>query len=477
MYVVDEDTGKAVSEISRDKKIDRLKYETVEDYEKRTGEKVQGENVKPDDWVDVYGKKIDKNASTDELFNRIPVWKDDTKTFDVEEIDWNRLKQETDEYNKGRDPKDQISTEVMHARIERENKILQARGSSLFHARDYKNQLRERSELLKLKKKYEKLKEGSYKGKEKDANFWLGSELLGGKTPSPDVNYEKVLGKKLDFINDTMRHIHEASGSADVQAKELQESLDRLRTVEEYGLDKTAETVAEAALYAKQKYDTNKKKYGLEKPLYVAPENWDPNAFGSHPEEYAKAIRLSREKAAKKLMHKGYSEEDAKDMAKTHIKGTLDIGHLNIYRKHMQKLHENETEEEKDKRFDDWMMEETEKLLKEGLIGHIHVSDNFGYDDEHLSPGDGNVPIRRFLKKLKEKDMDDIIVEAGSFNGKTAMTDTLSYINSPVFGSGRRTRFNMMRNAHFGANAPGFFIAGSYAPSNQWKMWTDVPLE
>ncbi len=482
MYVVDSDTGAAISRISRDKKIYRLAYETVRDYETRTGKKIKGENVHPDDWVDVYGNKIDRNASTDKLFNRVPKWKSDEKTFEVQEIDWDTLKKETDEFNKGKPKKDQITPEVMYARIELENQIHQARGSSLFHARDYQSVKQQRDTLKSIKENYEKLKKGYSDERKEEAKFWLKKalDINDFSLPGFDIDPEKELQKKLDYANDTLRHTHEASGSSDVRAKELQKSLSRLKSVEEYGLDRTAQTIADAAMYAKEKYEANKEKYGLEKPLFVAPENWDPRAFGSHPEEYRKAIDASRNKMMANLKKRGYGDVEAEVIAKKHIKGTLDIGHLNTYRKYVKKK-PGESEEKMNERFEDWLIEESEKLVKGGYVGHIHLSDNLGFDDEHLSPGEGNVPMKRFIEKMKEfkdkKMIDSLIVEPGSFNGTTAMTDTLAYINSPIFGMNRKTNFGMMRQAHFGANNPGFFIAGAYSPSNKWKLWTDVPLE
>lgn len=57
------------------------------------------------------------------------------------------------------------------------------------------------------------------------------------------------------------------------------------------------------------------------------------------------------------------------------------------------------------------------------------------------------------------------------------MYDTLALINSPVYSARRLQRFGSVRDAHFGYNAPGFFVAGAYAPSNEWRTWTGLDLE
>ena len=31
--------------------------------------------------------------------------------------------------------------------------------------------------------------------------------------------------------------------------------------------------------------------------------------------------------------------------------------------------------------------------------------------------------------------------------------------------------------AHFGYGAPSNYIVGAYAPSNEWKLWSEVPFE
>ena len=481
LLVVDSQTGQAVSGISRDRTLYRLDYETVEDYEKRTGEKVKGENVRPDDWVDTSGNRIDKYANTEELFNRVPKWNEEKKNFEVKELKWKDLEEETKKYNEGRPKHEQIKPEVMYAKINLENKVHQQRGSSLYHGKNYTRVKQARDRAKDLKEKYENLrKELSKSGNEEHARQFLKNALTDKDEAESLANAEdpsKVLQEKIDYYTDDLRYIHEASGSADVQAREAQEVLDRLETVEDFGIKKTADTVAEAAMYAKEKYEANKDKYDLKKPIYVAPENWDPNAYGSHPDEYKNAIEESRKSMVNKLMQRNYSKEEAEKFAKTHIKGTLDIGHLNTYRKFIKKKDKHESEEQMHKRFEDWMIKKVEKLVKGGYVGHIHLSDNFGFDDEHLTPGQGNIPMKRFLKKMEELGMDDLIVEPGSYNIKTAVPDTLNHINSPVYGISRRTRSNQMRQAHFGYQAPGFFIAGSYSPSNEWKMWSDVPLE
>lgn len=139
------------------------------------------------------------------------------------------------------------------------------------------------------------------------------------------------------------------------------------------------------------------------------------------------------------------------------------------------------TKEERDKAFDKWMLKEAEGLVKDGYIGHVHLSDNFGFDDEHLTPGQGNVPMKKFLKRMEKIGMKDMIIEPGSFNPKTSFTDTLALVGSPVYGVGRsvpwQPRFHQINHGHFGYNAPPMFTGGQYVPSNDWRPWSEIPLE
>jgi len=84
--------------------------------------------------------------------------------------------------------------------------------------------------------------------------------------------------------------------------------------------------------------------------------------------------------------------------------------------------------------------------------------------------------MKEFLRKVQEAGIKDITVEQGSYNPHASI-ETLELINSPIYGVGRRLRYKDMRNAHFGYNAPGFFVAGSYVPSNDWRPWSEIPLE
>ena len=170
-------------------------------------------------------------------------------------------------------------------------------------------------------------------------------------------------------------------------------------------------------------------------------------------------------------------EEEAKRLAKEHIKSTIDIGHMNLWRQHMERK-EGETDKEFDKRFNNWAIGKVKDLHKAGVLGHFHIADNFGYDDEHLTPGRGNAPIKEFIQLLEKEGYKDFIVEGGSFNFQTTLPDALTYFGSPVYSVGMGGgRFNQFHQTHFGYQAPPLYIVGAYSPTNEWKLWSEVPIE
>lgn len=464
LFAVDNRTGELVTTISKNREVYRPVYLTAKDVNKAGQKDEFGNVLRADDWVDVRGNKISKDAPPEVLFNRVPKFNSDKTNFEVQKLKWDDLVKETDEWNKA-NPNNQRSPEEMFAILEVENNVLQAKGNSLYHAQQYEDIKHSRDELLDEYTMYKDLE----KMTPENERWKLKSKFLGKyKGIRDEESADDFYNRQIKDMENRMRHIHEASASADVMAKRAEETISHIESAKKYGLKRTADTIAKAAFYAMDTYSKNKDKYGLEDPIYVAPENWDPKMFGSHPDEYEEIIKASRKRMVDLLKMQGKDESTAKQLAETHIKGTLDIGHLNLFREHYKG-------DPKD--FEKWMIKQAKRLVEKGYVSHIHLTDNFGFDDEHLTPGQGNVPMKEFLKEMEKMGVKDLIVEPGSYNPQTAMYDTLAMVNSPVYGIGRRSRFRAVRDGHFGYNAPGFFIAGAYVPSNDWKPWSDIPLE
>lgn len=477
-YMVDNRTGEFVSAIRKDKELFRPRYKTAADIEKENGKKLigqydelKGSAIEADDYVDVNGRWINEK-DTSRLFERIPFWDQKNTKFEVERYNWDKIVEETERYNRKNNTN--LRPEQMFVQIEVENQILQAKGHSLFYARQYEEAAKMAEKTRKALKFYESL-EKSIPESEK----WklMAQRHYDEFIPPENENISEHLKRKLNYWQNELRHIHEASAAADAQAQDRENLLKEIKPIDEYGLQKSTEGIARAGIYAFEETERHKK--DLKTPIYVAPENWQTEMYGGHPDELVKLVTGSREKMAQELvqMH-GKSEEEAKKLAAQHIKSTIDIGHLNLWRQHMV-MKPGESIEERDKRFNKWAIDKTKEMIKAGIVGHIHIADNMGWDDEHLTPGEGNAPIREFVKELEKAGFKDFIIEPGSFNPTVAMPKTWRHFGSPVYASAMQgsVPFGQVWHTHFGYTAPSNYIVGAYSPSNEWKLWSEVPLE
>ncbi len=64
-----------------------------------------------------------------------------------------------------------------------------------------------------------------------------------------------------------------------------------------------------------------------------------------------------------------------------------------------------------------------------------------------------------------------------NFNPVDVVADTFSYFGSPVYNIARGPSFSQFHQQSFGYDAPPFYTVGAYAPSNEWKLWSEVQLE
>jgi len=214
--------------------------------------------------------------------------------------------------------------------------------------------------------------------------------------------------------------------------------------IEDFAVDNSSKTFANVAFEA---YQEAKKE---NKPIPIINiENLYPGMTFSSGEQMSKLILESRKKFVEKAKSKGMSESEAKKQAEKIIGMTLDVGHLNIYKK--------KGFEDKD------LIKEVKQIAK--YVKHIHLTDNFGYSDSHLPPGMGNVPFKEILKKLeKEGDIEGVrkIVEAGGWV-QHFQTSPLSYtlegMGSPVYSEGVGPYWNQaigLQQGYFGGG--GMFL-------------------
>lgn len=138
-------------------------------------------------------------------------------------------------------------------------------------------------------------------------------------------------------------------------------------------------------------------------------------------------IQLCKKKKIVLTLETPITERGLRIVKALGIKITLDIGHANnpLYRVR------NAT------RGDDYKYASIAESIKEQheLIANIHIHDNHGEKDEHLSPGEGNIdflPIIAMLKKVKYKG--PLTIESTMYNFRT-LERGISYIRNLLDGA------------------------------------------
>ncbi len=273
-----------------------------------------------------------------------------------------------------------------------------------------------------------------------------------------------------DFKNETSVFENGAIGLFR-NAEQAKEEIESFKPIAEYGVQKEANTIARSAMEA-LKIEEKKK---LNKPLWVAPEAYAVEMYGSHPNEYRKIIEESRSEMVGMLKdkYKNKSEEELRKIANEHIRGTFDIGHLNMWKKYFKG---------DDKEFAKWMEGNVRDLVKDKIIGHVHLSDNFGFHDEHIELGEGNAPLQEFFKLLKEEGFEGkaIAEPGGQREGELhrVWTSALQLGGSPIYRVDTASRtWTDIGDSYFGRTQSPTFHVGDYAPSKDWTLWSETPFE
>ncbi len=222
--------------------------------------------------------------------------------------------------------------------------------------------------------------------------------------------------------------------------------------VEDFAIDKSSETFSNVALNAYKKHK--------DKPPVISIENMFPGGMAfSYGEELNNLVMSSKKKFVDKAVSDGVmSESKAKKVADKMLGVTLDVGHLNMARKHGF--------EEKD------LMKEVDKI--KGNVKHVHLTDNFGSSDAHLPPGMGNVPTKEILEKLDKEGKGDVkkIVEAGGFVQhfkESPFPYSLDSLGAGFFagGTGQEPYWNQKEGLYQGYSG-GF---GRMLPSTNYNMF------
>ncbi|MBI2142863.1 sugar phosphate isomerase/epimerase [Candidatus Woesearchaeota archaeon] len=438
----------------------------------------------PTAWEGLRGQKIPKTTrDTNLLFDRVPEVEYDDKgvpKFKTHKVEWKEIEQRA-EALKQTDPT--ASPEKLFYQIQLENQIAQSRGASLFYGLRYKEMEKDRDRLREAFEFYQKLDE-TLPPEEK---WKLRQQYPFGRPGAPFVppevlNPVNYLKDALEQAENQLRQVHQSSASADVQAEQTRETLRNLEPIKNYALGKTADTVARAAIYAwdKEKHlrqDVTKGEK-MEKPLFVAVENYFPEVYGGHPDEIKEIVTTARKAMVDEIMKNGekfgvHDKAEAEKLAKEHIKATWDTGHAFIWKKYFKGS---------DEEFKSWYLQKAKEWKEQGIMGHVHVSDNFGWDDEHVIPGQGIAPIKEFVSLIRDK-VDkgeiDLIVEPAHQDYR-ALLGGWRLFGSSIYGTafGRRDSWVDLERSYFGRTAPPYFLYGETAPDPEsWTLWSGQRLE
>ena len=479
----------------------------------------KGRVVKKGDFVDYEG-----NLVTD-LSYRLPAFDSKTNRFKTQSMGWEEISKEAEVMTKSarehfrnwdsmsKEEKKQSKWEnrIKYAREnglkEKDIEVLPeeayvisglettaatARGWAHSYGGEFDEKVQSLKKLKEAKKIYTVLqdevdpeKQHLLKKKVRDLHLSIAGEFVDPESKLP----VELIDQEMRKLKNSMMQSQEASANQWTQAETNRERIKNVQSGDTYGLQESFDAYAQAGIKAMVESDNlekNQKKLGREfrKPIALAIENLFPDRFGGHPDELIDVIQGSRRRMAKKLQQQGMSEEKAKKKAEKHIYGTFDTAHMNMWWKHWQG-DQKKTFAENKVDFDEWYLEKVEKMAKNKIIGHLHLVDSYGYDDEHLAPGEGNTPVTRALKIFKKHGYKgDIIIEPGAdFDVDSGGTQTLlkawKHFGSPIYGvgSGASRSFGSVQNAYAGQPQPPYFTIRPYAPSEDWSLWSGVPLE
>jgi len=267
----------------------------------------------------------------------------------------------------------------------------------------------------------------------------------------------KVEGQYLDFNQIAEKNPKMFAQIVEEKGRIERELINKLRQVdvkrlvptEEFALEKTKQTIGNAAFMAY-------KKFGEKAPV-ISLENFFPNTAFSRAESMKKLVEESRKAFVEKAKNEGYSESEAKAIASKLIGVTWDTGHINLIRKYG--FGDDEQGHFDSKKFGKFMADEAKTIAP--YVKHVHLADNFGYNETHLPPGMGEVPFKEILRELEKAGYSGKnIVEAGNFVAQKMGLPTpyvLEAFGSPLYAAQASPYWNVMKQT---SGYPGAYFGG-----------------
>jgi hypothetical protein len=532
--LLDDRTSQKLETVQKDRLVAYPDWLVAE--EKHWGVDTSGKKVliEKNDYINYQGQKIQDIDVYDSTKGRVPKYDAEKKRFKVIRADFDDFKVEAKKYNSwlkknwrtkfpGKSEewfqnnwyykKKYPEESYLHATLETNEG--HSRGWALQYGERTQDHIETLEKLKESKEYYLRLrdntpKEERWKIFQKDTRI---HQMSSGFVPPESKDPVEMIDKLIKDQETSLEFARQASTSQEQQAEDTNETKEHLITpikrLEKHG----------TLMYAMAAQRAFHRSKDPNKPVVLTIENLFPEKFGGHPKELMWLIDKTREKLVEILTTEispyGYTEKEktwkeveeeggtnpyyvpgmtkqkAIEVAKTHVKATLDTGHLNLWRK----FYENDpkfTLEQNEQNFNKWYLNQVEKLAEGKYIGNVHLTDNYGFQDDHIAPGQGNVPIKETLKILRKNGYSDAITVEPGADASTDLSDfhglmkTWRYLGSPIYGmaggggspaGGFKPTFGQVQYSYFGQNQPPNYTFGSYAPSNDWTLWTQVPLE
>ncbi len=298
------------------------------------------------------------------------------------------------------------------------------------------------------------------------------------------------------------------------QVDELKERVRNLKPMEDYALSRSTRTYAEAGIAAMRTTQEGMQRQNptVNRDIYVGPEIGWPGYYGSHPDEFIKLVQESRKEMVKLLTNAmieipdpvhgkkpiqnpyrdpNITPQKAQELADRHIKGLFDTSHMGMWLAHFKPLTDEktgriiETEEQRIERFKkDFYLPAVKKIAEAGIVGGLQLVDSQSAAHGHLPPGEGIFPVMETAKIFKEKGFSGFVVSEGheeeKFGEGRIRMKTWQHAGAAVGGgyfSGPPLRWGQVQQSYFGRTYSPMFMFGGYAPSNEFKLWSEVPLE
>ncbi|HLD18696.1 MAG TPA: hypothetical protein VJB90_01675 [Candidatus Nanoarchaeia archaeon] len=472
LLLVDTRTGRLIDQVRKDVQIVTPEWERDENRKW----KLDDEGNRIPVWIADKWENVQQNGRTIRKFT--------PGHFDVRLRKFDYFEDEAKEWNK--EYPDQIRTPAQQQFFDRlDMQVAQSKAFAKIRESSYEESLEGVKRVEEALNFYEKIE----KNVPEDELWKLkqqASSLVHRYAPSSLVPTEQKLPSEIlkDALRGLKNNVDDARAFVGyvAQAEEQAKTKDFTVPIEKYAVQKTADTIARAGIHAMQRTEFMKRqpfnKNVKIDPLFVGVENAHvPDMWGAHPQELKQAILESRKQMAEILKHQGYKEEEAKKFAENHIKATVDIGHANTWKKFFQG-DPNLTIEENDKRFKRWLIGQMDDLIENKIIGHVHITDNFGFDDEHLVPGTGNAPIKEFLDKVKKLNP-SLIIEPAHQDFRATLGGWKRF-GQGIYGLPRRDTDTWadVEHSYFGKPAPPYFLFGESAPDPEaWQLWSQTRME